>query len=250
MMSRFTWEERFSVTSNFSSGALVCYLVFNVCQSIHVLAHSITCMQVPPQLNITTMRVQKSIVCFDVLCHYINAAYWRRMTDKQAGYIESFNNQKYVKSSQPIQHRERLCWFMRVITQMKDSGENSEFCLWVQLLLISLLCELSKSSRYIGSLVMMVKIEQRKTDRRKFRRSTRKSSMGILSSKTDFTSTASATVSTYGRVVLRRGTLLQAVRVVQDSQQLNTHPYPQPTRATIPNRHSFAGKYNSHLGIV
>ncbi|KII66118.1 hypothetical protein RF11_11934 [Thelohanellus kitauei] len=58
---------------------------------------------------------------------------------------------------------------------------------------------------------------------------------------TDFTSTASATVSTYGRDVLRLGTLLQAVRVVQDSHLLNTHPYPQPTRATIPSRHSFAG---------
>ncbi|KII70743.1 hypothetical protein RF11_09966 [Thelohanellus kitauei] len=58
---------------------------------------------------------------------------------------------------------------------------------------------------------------------------------------TDFTSTANATVSTYGRDVLRRGTLLQAVRVLQDSHLLNTHPYPQPTRATKPNRHSFAG---------
>ncbi|KII62426.1 hypothetical protein RF11_16236 [Thelohanellus kitauei] len=60
---------------------------------------------------------------------------------------------------------------------------------------------------------------------------------------TDFTSTVSATVSTYGRVVLRRGTLVQTVKVVQDSHLLNTHPYPQPSRATIPNRHSFAGKY-------
>ncbi|KII65077.1 hypothetical protein RF11_05656 [Thelohanellus kitauei] len=59
----------------------------------------------------------------------------------------------------------------------------------------------------------------------------------------DFTSTASATVSTYGRVVLRGGTLLQAVRVVQDSHLLNTHPYPQPTRVTLPDRHPFAGKY-------
>ncbi|KII67294.1 hypothetical protein RF11_07717 [Thelohanellus kitauei] len=58
---------------------------------------------------------------------------------------------------------------------------------------------------------------------------------------TDFTSTASETVSTYGRVVLQRGSLLQAVRVVQDSHLLNTHPYPQPTRATIPTRNSFAG---------
>ncbi|KII70755.1 hypothetical protein RF11_09978 [Thelohanellus kitauei] len=60
---------------------------------------------------------------------------------------------------------------------------------------------------------------------------------------TDFTSTANATVSTYGRDVLREGTLLQAVRVVQDSHLLKTHPYLQPTTATIPNRHSFAGKY-------
>ncbi|KII73080.1 hypothetical protein RF11_12474 [Thelohanellus kitauei] len=59
---------------------------------------------------------------------------------------------------------------------------------------------------------------------------------------TDFTSTASATVSTYGRVVLRLGTFLQAVKVVQDSHLLNTHPYPQPTRATLPDRHSIAGK--------
>ncbi|KII66437.1 hypothetical protein RF11_02082 [Thelohanellus kitauei] len=57
---------------------------------------------------------------------------------------------------------------------------------------------------------------------------------------TDFTSTASATVSTYGRVVLRLGTFLQAVKVVQDSHLLNTHPHPQPTRATLPSRHSFA----------
>ncbi|KII74691.1 hypothetical protein RF11_11389 [Thelohanellus kitauei] len=61
---------------------------------------------------------------------------------------------------------------------------------------------------------------------------------------TDFTSTASATVSTYGRVVLRLGTFLQAVKVVQDSHLLNTHPHPQPTRATLPSRHSFAGKYS------
>ncbi|KII74847.1 hypothetical protein RF11_12989 [Thelohanellus kitauei] len=56
---------------------------------------------------------------------------------------------------------------------------------------------------------------------------------------TDFTSTASATVST--------GPLLQTVRVVQDSNLLNTHPYPHPTRATIPNRHSFAGKYYKQI---
>ncbi|KII73121.1 hypothetical protein RF11_03616 [Thelohanellus kitauei] len=68
---------------------------------------------------------------------------------------------------------------------------------------------------------------------------------------TDFTSTASATVSTYGRVVLRLGTFLQAVKVVQDSHLLNTHPHPQPTRATLPSRHSFAGKMSmldSHVG--
>ncbi|KII70495.1 hypothetical protein RF11_11831 [Thelohanellus kitauei] len=59
---------------------------------------------------------------------------------------------------------------------------------------------------------------------------------------TDFPSTATATVSTYGRVVLRLGTFLQAVKVVQDSHLLNTHPHPQPTRATIPSLHSFAGK--------
>ncbi|KII63114.1 hypothetical protein RF11_01864 [Thelohanellus kitauei] len=59
---------------------------------------------------------------------------------------------------------------------------------------------------------------------------------------TDFTSTANATVSTYGRDVLPGGTLLLAVRVVEDSHLLNTHPYPQPTKATIPNRHSFVGK--------
>ncbi|KII68378.1 hypothetical protein RF11_06825 [Thelohanellus kitauei] len=60
---------------------------------------------------------------------------------------------------------------------------------------------------------------------------------------TDFPSTATATVSTYGRVVLRLGTFLQAVKVVQDSHLLNTHPHPQPTRATLPTRHSFAGKF-------
>ncbi|KII74969.1 hypothetical protein RF11_16427 [Thelohanellus kitauei] len=57
---------------------------------------------------------------------------------------------------------------------------------------------------------------------------------------TDFTSTANATVSTYCRDVLRLGTLLQAVRVVQASHLLSTHPYPQPTRVTLPSRHSFA----------
>ncbi|KII70259.1 hypothetical protein RF11_02475 [Thelohanellus kitauei] len=60
---------------------------------------------------------------------------------------------------------------------------------------------------------------------------------------TDFTSTANTTVSTYGRVVLRLGTFLQAVKVVQDSHLLNTHPHPQPTRATLPSLHSFTGKY-------
>ncbi|KII61496.1 hypothetical protein RF11_12912 [Thelohanellus kitauei] len=58
---------------------------------------------------------------------------------------------------------------------------------------------------------------------------------------TDFTSTAIATVSTYGRDIRRIGTLLQAVRVVQDLHPLNTHPYPQPTRTTLPDRHPFAG---------
>ncbi|KII66629.1 hypothetical protein RF11_01895 [Thelohanellus kitauei] len=62
---------------------------------------------------------------------------------------------------------------------------------------------------------------------------------------TDFTSTASATVSTYGRDVLQLGTLLQAVRVVQGSHLLNTHPYPQPTWATIPSWHSFAGNHGA-----
>ncbi|KII62603.1 hypothetical protein RF11_14015 [Thelohanellus kitauei] len=64
---------------------------------------------------------------------------------------------------------------------------------------------------------------------------------------TDFPSTASATVSTYGRVVLRLGTFLQAFIVVQDSHLLNTHPHPQPTRATLPSRHSFAGKYRMQV---
>ncbi|KII62111.1 hypothetical protein RF11_01484 [Thelohanellus kitauei] len=62
---------------------------------------------------------------------------------------------------------------------------------------------------------------------------------------TDFTSTVIATVSTYGRDIRRIGTLLQAVRVVRDSHPLNTHPYPQPTRATLSDRHSFAGKYHT-----
>ncbi|KII72945.1 hypothetical protein RF11_12315 [Thelohanellus kitauei] len=58
---------------------------------------------------------------------------------------------------------------------------------------------------------------------------------------TNFTSTANAMVSTYGRDVLQGGTLLQAVRLVQYSHLLNNHPYHQSTRGTIPNRHSFAG---------
>ncbi|KII71280.1 hypothetical protein RF11_08776 [Thelohanellus kitauei] len=66
---------------------------------------------------------------------------------------------------------------------------------------------------------------------------------------TDFMSTANATVSTYGRDELRGGTLLQAVRVVQDSHLINTHPYLQPTRATIPNRHSFADPDVAHEEI-
>ncbi|KII68051.1 hypothetical protein RF11_08593 [Thelohanellus kitauei] len=56
---------------------------------------------------------------------------------------------------------------------------------------------------------------------------------------TDFSSTA--TMSTYGRIVIRRVTLLQAVRVVQGSHLLNTHPYPQPTISTLPDRHPFVG---------
>ncbi|KII67586.1 hypothetical protein RF11_14320 [Thelohanellus kitauei] len=59
---------------------------------------------------------------------------------------------------------------------------------------------------------------------------------------TDFTSTAIATVSTYGRDIRRIGTLFQAVRVVLGSHPLNIHPYPLPTRAKLPNRHSFPGK--------
>ncbi|KII72699.1 hypothetical protein RF11_15208 [Thelohanellus kitauei] len=66
---------------------------------------------------------------------------------------------------------------------------------------------------------------------------------------TDFTSTANATVSTYGRDIPRLGTFLQAVKVVQDSHLLNTHPHPQPTRATLPSRHSFVGKYFPSLVI-
>ncbi|KII63612.1 hypothetical protein RF11_12119 [Thelohanellus kitauei] len=62
---------------------------------------------------------------------------------------------------------------------------------------------------------------------------------------TDFTSTANATVSTYSRDVPPLGTFLQAVKLVQDSHLLNTHPHPQPTRATLPSRHSFAGKYRT-----
>ncbi|KII68170.1 hypothetical protein RF11_12970 [Thelohanellus kitauei] len=58
---------------------------------------------------------------------------------------------------------------------------------------------------------------------------------------TDFRSTASATVSMYGRDVLRLGAFLQAVKVVQGSHLLKTHPHPQPTRATIPSQHSLAG---------
>ncbi|KII73782.1 hypothetical protein RF11_13210 [Thelohanellus kitauei] len=41
---------------------------------------------------------------------------------------------------------------------------------------------------------------------------------------TDFTSTANATVSTYGRDVPQKSTLLQSVSVVQDSHLLNIHP--------------------------
>ncbi|KII66402.1 hypothetical protein RF11_02043 [Thelohanellus kitauei] len=45
------------------------------------------------------------------------------------------------------------------------------------------------------------------------------------------------------RAVLRIGTLLHAVRVVQDSHLLKIHSRPLPTRATTPLRHSFATKY-------
>ncbi|KII63781.1 hypothetical protein RF11_15015 [Thelohanellus kitauei] len=64
---------------------------------------------------------------------------------------------------------------------------------------------------------------------------------------TDFTSTAIATVSMYGRDIRRIGTLLQAVRVVQDSHPLNTHPYPHPTRAMLPDRHPFPGNRNYRI---
>ncbi|KII66877.1 hypothetical protein RF11_08148 [Thelohanellus kitauei] len=40
--------------------------------------------------------------------------------------------------------------------------------------------------------------------------------------------------------IRRGGTLLQAVSLVRGSYPLNIHPYPLPTRATLPNRHSFA----------
>ncbi|KII63359.1 hypothetical protein RF11_05945 [Thelohanellus kitauei] len=53
---------------------------------------------------------------------------------------------------------------------------------------------------------------------------------------TNFTSTAIATVSTY-------------VRAVQDSHRLNTHPYPPPTRATLPDRHPLAGKYHTRARL-
>ncbi|KII73322.1 hypothetical protein RF11_04704 [Thelohanellus kitauei] len=62
---------------------------------------------------------------------------------------------------------------------------------------------------------------------------------------TDFTSTAIATVSTYGRDICQLGTLVQAVRVVLDSHPLNTNHYPQPTRATLPDHNPFAGKYHT-----
>ncbi|KII63111.1 hypothetical protein RF11_01861 [Thelohanellus kitauei] len=60
---------------------------------------------------------------------------------------------------------------------------------------------------------------------------------------TDFTLTASATVSTYCRDIFRGGTLLRAVRVMHDSYLRNNHPYPQPTLATLPDRHPLAGKF-------
>ncbi|KII71892.1 hypothetical protein RF11_11890 [Thelohanellus kitauei] len=64
---------------------------------------------------------------------------------------------------------------------------------------------------------------------------------------TDFTLTANAMVSTYGRNICRGGTLLQAVKVVHCSHPLNIHPYPLPTIATLPNRHWLAGKYILNL---
>ncbi|KII66102.1 hypothetical protein RF11_00885 [Thelohanellus kitauei] len=62
---------------------------------------------------------------------------------------------------------------------------------------------------------------------------------------TDFTSTAIATVSTYGGNIRWIGTLLQAVRVVRSSLPLNTHPCPQPPCTTLPDRRSFAAKYRT-----
>ncbi|KII73023.1 hypothetical protein RF11_13582 [Thelohanellus kitauei] len=55
---------------------------------------------------------------------------------------------------------------------------------------------------------------------------------------TDFTSTAIATVSTYGREIRQIDTLLHAYRVVMGLHSLNIHAHPQPTRASLPNRHS------------
>ncbi|KII73604.1 hypothetical protein RF11_16305 [Thelohanellus kitauei] len=64
---------------------------------------------------------------------------------------------------------------------------------------------------------------------------------------TDFTLTSIALVSTYGRDICRLGTLLHAVRVVQGSHTVKTRPYPQPTRATLPDRHSFAGNFTKKI---
>ncbi|KII72909.1 hypothetical protein RF11_12378 [Thelohanellus kitauei] len=59
---------------------------------------------------------------------------------------------------------------------------------------------------------------------------------------TDFTSTATATVSTYGKNLRQRRTFLYAVRVLQGSHPLNIHPYHLSTRATLSNQHSLADK--------
>ncbi|KII71516.1 hypothetical protein RF11_14136 [Thelohanellus kitauei] len=67
---------------------------------------------------------------------------------------------------------------------------------------------------------------------------------------TEFTSIANAMVCTYGKDIRRGGTLLQAVRVVRGSHRLNIHSYPLPTRATLPNRHSFAGKSECSFDCV
>ncbi|KII75050.1 hypothetical protein RF11_14431 [Thelohanellus kitauei] len=45
-------------------------------------------------------------------------------------------------------------------------------------------------------------------------------------------------------------TFLQAVKVVQDSHLLNTHPHHHPTRATLPSRHSFVGMYRTETRML